>query len=128
MGMVLAWDPESQVMLATSVLNSRLTQTRFCIELLYISSFNKLKDNKCWRFSIFLLKILAGSGDMKAVRLWDCRTEMKLIDFPSGTDSFVTRYINLPVKHSKLCTVGTVSSFSSFVGKPDPMLLSTFSW
>ncbi len=44
-------------------------------------------------FVTVLFQILAGSGDMKAVRLWDCRTEMKLTDFPSGTDSFVTRQV-----------------------------------
>ncbi len=80
----------------------KLTSLSIKVLLNYVISSNKLRDSKCWRFSIFFLKILAGSGDMKAVRLWDCRTEMKLTDFPSGTDSFVTRYINLPVKHSKL--------------------------
>lgn len=35
-------------------------------------------------------RVLAAAGDTKFVRLWDCNTELKLIDLPSATDSFVT--------------------------------------
>lgn len=34
--------------------------------------------------------LLAGAGDTKYVRLWDCRTEVKLTDLASATDSIVT--------------------------------------
>jgi len=35
-------------------------------------------------------QLLAGAGDTKYVRLWDCQTEVKLVDLPSATDSIVT--------------------------------------
>ena len=35
-------------------------------------------------------QLLAGAGDTKYVRLWDCATEVKLVDLPSSTDSIVT--------------------------------------
>lgn len=37
-----------------------------------------------------LTQVLAGAGDTKYVRLWDCKTEVRLTDLPSSTDSFVT--------------------------------------
>ena len=35
-------------------------------------------------------QMLAGAGDTKYVRLWDCRTEVKLVDLASASDSIVT--------------------------------------
>ena len=35
-------------------------------------------------------QILAGAGDTKHVRLWDCKAEVKTTDLPSATDSYVT--------------------------------------
>ena len=34
--------------------------------------------------------LLAGAGDLRNVRLWDCTAETKLADLPTASESFVT--------------------------------------
>merc|ERR1712192_43615 len=58
--------------------------------------------------------LLAGAGDLRVVRLWDCTSETKLADLPTASESFVT-CLDLGWEGSKSDGFPRASSVSSLL-------------